>query len=80
MYSKLIDKLVYLILTKLYLYYLVELLSQFMENICNQYLNATYKVLKYIQGTHGQGLFYPCSSKLQLNAYSDNDLGACLDT
>ena len=43
-------------------------------------LQATYKVLKYLKKTTGQGLFLSANSELRLKAYCDADRAACPDT
>ena len=44
------------------------------------HLNAAHKVLRYIKGAPGQGLFYFSASNIKLRAYSDSNWGACPDT
>jgi hypothetical protein len=46
----------------------------------NTHLAAAYRVLKYIKGTSGQGLFFPRTTDLQLKASSDLDWVGCQDT
>lgn len=41
------------------------------------HLHAAFKLLKYIRGTRGQGLFLSSKSNLQLTAYCDADWGSC---
>ena len=44
------------------------------------HLNAAHKVLRYLKGTVGQGLFYPADNKFDLRGFSDADWAACKDT
>ena len=43
------------------------------------HLQATYKIIKYLKKTLGQGLFLSVDSSLQLKSYCDADWAACLD-
>jgi hypothetical protein len=44
------------------------------------HLDTTYKVLKYIKQTPGQGIMLPSTSALQLRAFCDADWARCKDT
>ncbi|XP_019434682.1 PREDICTED: uncharacterized protein LOC109341272 [Lupinus angustifolius] len=46
----------------------------------NLHYKALCRVLRYIKGSPGQGLYYPNSSILQLKAFSDADWAACMDS
>jgi len=43
-------------------------------------MRAATRILQYIKGTPGQGVFYPAKSNLQLKTYCDADWVGCLDT
>ena len=43
-------------------------------------MQAANRILQYIKGTPGQGVFFPCDSDLQLKAYCDADWAGCPDT
>ncbi|KAF5468773.1 hypothetical protein F2P56_012898, partial [Juglans regia] len=80
LYRKLVGKLLYLTNTRPDLSYSVHLLSQFMETPRLPHYNAVIKVLRYLKGTPGQGLFFPTASTFNLVAYSDANWGNCPDT
>ena len=44
------------------------------------HLQATYRILKYLKKTLGQGLFLSASLELQLKSYCDADWVACPNT
>ncbi|XP_042944735.1 uncharacterized mitochondrial protein AtMg00810-like [Carya illinoinensis] len=79
-YRRLIERLLYLAITKPDLTYSVQLLSKFMQAPRVPHLNATHKVLRYIKRAPDQGLLYSSQSNLQLEVYCDSDWGASPDT
>ena len=72
-YRRLVGRLWYLIVTRLDLSFAVQKLSQFMAKPTSVHLVAAHRVLKYIKGSSGQGLFFPSHTDLQLKAFSDSD-------
>jgi hypothetical protein len=58
----------------------VQILSQFMDCPTNLHLTAAFKVLKYLTGAPGQGLFFPSINTLDLIVYCDSDWASCLDS
>ena len=79
-YRRLIGKLMYLTLSRPAITYAVNRLSQFLAQPRVPHMRVANRILQYIKGTPGQGVFFPCDSNLQLKAYCDANWARCLDT
>ncbi|XP_019058277.1 PREDICTED: uncharacterized protein LOC109116755 [Tarenaya hassleriana] len=79
-YRQLIGKLIYLSVTRPYICFAVQKLSQFMSSPRSLHLQAAFRVLKYLKSAPSQGLLYSASSSLTLKAYSDADWASCPNT
>ena len=77
---RLIGKLMYLTLSKLDITYTVHRLSQLLSQPRVPHMKAAIRILQYIKGTAGQGVFFPVDSDQQLKTYCDADWVGCLDT
>uniref|UniRef100_A0A2N9HDB5 Reverse transcriptase Ty1/copia-type domain-containing protein n=1 Tax=Fagus sylvatica TaxID=28930 RepID=A0A2N9HDB5_FAGSY len=66
-YRRLVGRLLYLTVTRPDLSYSVQKLT-------------AHRVLRYIKGSPGQGLFFSASSNLHLKSFSDSDWAGCPDT
>ena len=53
--------------------YTVHKLSQFLSQPRVPHMKAATRILQYIKGTLGQGVFFPLESDLQLKAFCDAD-------
>ena len=63
----------YLTLSRPDITYAVHRLSQFLSTPRLPHMQAATKILQYIKGTLGQGVFFPAQSDLQFKAYCDVD-------
>ncbi|XP_057426413.1 uncharacterized mitochondrial protein AtMg00810-like [Lotus japonicus] len=79
-YRRLIGRLLYLTTTRPDISFAVNQSSQFLSAPTDVHEAAAYRVLKYIKGNPGCGLFYPAASSTVLTAFSDSDWAGCVDT
>ncbi|KAM3210839.1 hypothetical protein ACQJBY_064630 [Aegilops geniculata] len=70
-YRHLVGSLVYLAVTRPDISYPVHILSQFVSAPTSIHYSHLLRVLRYLRGTISQRLFFPRSSSLELQAYSD---------
>ncbi|KAL5569024.1 hypothetical protein UlMin_025599 [Ulmus minor] len=74
MYRGMIGKLLYLTITRPDLSYSINRLRQFLAEPRRPHLIAAQRVLQYLMGSLGQGLYFPSGTDLQLKAFAEVDL------
>lgn len=79
-YKRLVGRLLYLTTTRPDLSFAVQQLSEFTSCPTTQHFQATHRVLRYIKGSPGKGLFFPSFYDFQLKAFSDSDWAGCVDS
>ncbi|XP_018632330.2 uncharacterized mitochondrial protein AtMg00810-like [Nicotiana tomentosiformis] len=79
-YQKLIGRLLYFTITRPYISFEVQVLSQFMQRPKTSYWNATLRLVKYIKNAPGQGLLLKKDPQAQLTVFCDSDWAACPNT
>ncbi|XP_019179225.1 PREDICTED: uncharacterized protein LOC109174442 [Ipomoea nil] len=79
-FRRLVGKLLYLTNTGPDISYAVQQLSQFVEKPRNTHMVAAHRVLRYLKGAPGKGLFYPSNSLMKLQGFSDSNWATCVDS
>ena len=75
-YRRLIGRLLYLTTTRLHITYATQQLSQFIVTPTQAHYSAAMRILRYLKGCPGRGLFFPRESSIHLLGFSDADWGA----
>jgi hypothetical protein len=73
LYRQLVGSLVYLTVTRLDIFYVVHIVSEFMAAPRSLHYAAVLRILRYLKGTLFHGLHFSSQSSLTLQAYSDAD-------
>ena len=73
LYRRLVGSLVYLIVTRPNISYVVHQVSQYLSAPRSTHYAIILRILRYLKGTFFHGLFYSTQSPLILRAFSDAD-------
>lgn len=76
-YRRLVGRLIYLGATRPDLTYAVHILSQFMSKPRDDHWEAALRVVRYLKGTVGQGIFLSSDCDLRIRAWCDTDYAGC---
>ncbi|GAA0158937.1 transmembrane signal receptor [Lithospermum erythrorhizon] len=79
-YGRVVGRLLYLRFTRPDIIYVVQYLSEFVQEHREVHWKATMHVLKYLKGAPSQGLFYPSQAELKLVSFNDEDWDTCQET
>jgi len=69
-----VGRLIYLNTTRPDITFITQQLSQFLSKPTHTHYNAALRVLKYLKGSPGRGIFFPRASGLHIQGYTDTDL------
>lgn len=72
-YQRLVGKLIYLSHTRPDIAYAVSLVSQFMHAPSEQHMEAVFRILRYLKGAPGRGIFFKKNEHLRVEGYTDSD-------
>lgn len=74
-YQKLVGKLIYLSHTRPDICFAVSYVNQFMHSPTNFHLQVVMRILRYLKGAPGQGLFFGRHDCRDIKVYTDADWG-----
>ncbi|XP_070040773.1 uncharacterized mitochondrial protein AtMg00810-like [Nicotiana tomentosiformis] len=72
-YQRLVEKLIYLTYTRPDIAYIVSVVRQFMHTPNEEHMRAVYRILRYLKGAPGKGLFYSKNETSTIEGYTDVD-------
>ena len=72
-YQRLVGRLIYLSHTRPNIAFAVSVVSQYMHSPKESHLKAAYKILKYLKGSPGRGLFFKKNDSKKVEIYTDAD-------
>lgn len=79
-YKQLVGSLMYITTTRPDLMFVVCLLSRYMSDPREEHMQAAKRVMRYIKGTLGFGVFYKRGLTEDLMVYTDSDYAGDIDT
>ncbi|XP_016199060.1 uncharacterized protein LOC107640025 [Arachis ipaensis] len=72
-YQRLVGKLIYLSHTRPDIAYAVGVVSQFMHQPQENHMEAVMRIVRYLKGTPGSGIWFKRNGHLNIEAYTDAD-------
>ncbi|WVZ95817.1 hypothetical protein U9M48_041533 [Paspalum notatum var. saurae] len=78
-YQRLVGRLIYLCHTRPDISYAVSVVSRYMHDPRTGHMDVVYRILRYLKGTPGRGLWYKRNAHLNLEGYCDADWASSKD-
>lgn len=78
-YQRLVGKLIYLSHTRPDIAFAVSRVSQYMHSPTEEHLEAVFRVLRYLKGTPGRGLYFKKNEGRNIEAYTDADWAGAIE-
>jgi Reverse transcriptase (RNA-dependent DNA polymerase) len=78
-YQRMVGKLIYLTVTRPDIAFVVSVISQFMHAPCTSHLSAVDRILRYLKGTPGQGIWMKKNDSNNVVGFSDADWARSCD-
>ena len=72
-YQRLVGKLIYLSHTRPDIAFSVSCVSQFMHSPSEEHMDAVYRILRYLKGIPGKGLFFKKNENRGIEVFTDAD-------
>ena len=72
-YRRLLGRLIYLSHIRLDIAFSVSVVSQYMHSPKESHLEVVYKILRYLKGSIGRGLFFKKGDSKKVKIYTDAD-------
>jgi hypothetical protein len=74
-----VGRLLYLCHNRPDITYVVGVVSRYMHEPRSGHLDIVHRILRYLKGTTGKGLWFAKSGHLEVDGYSDSDWAGCRD-
>nr|ABA94321.1 retrotransposon protein, putative, unclassified [Oryza sativa Japonica Group] len=78
-YQRLVGRLIYLCHTRPDISYAVSVVSRYMHDPRTGHLDVVHKILRYLKGTPGKGLWFRKNGHLNVEGYCDADWASSMD-
>nr|CAE03643.1 OSJNBa0060N03.8 [Oryza sativa Japonica Group] len=78
-YQRLVGRLIYLCHTRPDISYAVSVVSRYMHDPRTGHLDVVHKILRYLKGTPGKGLWFMKNGHLNVEGYCDADWASSMD-